>query len=94
LSTVAFPVCPFFLFGNEFVKIRRYIYNSLNSQVTKCDVLKAGRWFFPGTPVSSTNKTDHHDITDILPKVTLSTINQPYILYRMVKDFLLMFGNT
>jgi hypothetical protein len=30
-------------------------------------------------------KTDHHDITEILPKVTLSTINQPYILYRMVR---------
>jgi type II secretory pathway component HofQ len=30
--------------------------------------------FFPGTPVSSTNKTDRHDITEILLKVTLSTI--------------------
>jgi hypothetical protein len=40
LSTVVFPVCPFFLFGNEFVKIRWYNYNSLNSQVTKCDVLQ------------------------------------------------------
>jgi hypothetical protein len=25
--------------------------------------------FFPGTPVSSTNKTDRHDITEILMKV-------------------------
>jgi hypothetical protein len=32
--------------------------------------------FFPGTPVSSSNKTDIHDITDISLKVTLSTINQ------------------
>ena len=32
-----------------------------------------------GTPVSSTNKTDRHDIAEILLKVTLSTINQtPY----------------
>jgi len=23
-----------------------------------------GRWVSPGTPVSSTNKTDHHDITE------------------------------
>ena len=23
------------------------------------------RWFFPGTPVSSTNKTDRHEITKI-----------------------------
>jgi hypothetical protein len=28
-------------------------------------------------PVSSTNKTDHHDITDILLKVALNSINQP-----------------
>jgi hypothetical protein len=28
----------------------------------------AGRWFSPGTPVSSTNKTDRHDITEILLK--------------------------
>ena len=30
--------------------------------------------FFPGTPVSSTNKTDHNDITEILLKVALNTI--------------------
>ena len=24
----------------------------------------AGRWFSPGTPVSSTNKTDRHDVTE------------------------------
>ena len=36
----------------------------------------AGRWFSLGTPVSSTNKTDHHDITEILLKVALRTINQ------------------
>ena len=34
----------------------------------------AGRWLFPGLPVSSTNKTDHHDITEILLKVALNTI--------------------
>jgi hypothetical protein len=28
----------------------------------------------PGTPVSSINKTDHHDITEILLKVALNTI--------------------
>jgi hypothetical protein len=33
------------------------------------------RWFSPGTPVSSTNKTDSHDIAEILLKVTLTTIN-------------------
>ena len=48
--------------------------------------------FSPGTPVSSTNKTDCHDITEILLKVALNTINQPkptlsylfdYILYHL-----------
>jgi hypothetical protein len=34
-----------------------------------------GRWFSPGTPVSSTNKTDCHDITEILLIVALNTIN-------------------
>jgi hypothetical protein len=30
---------------------------------------------YPGTPISSTNKTDRHDITEILLKVALNTIN-------------------
>ena len=30
--------------------------------------------YSPGTPVFSTNKTDRHDITEILLKVTLNTI--------------------
>jgi hypothetical protein len=34
----------------------------------------AGQWFSPGPPVSSTNRTDHHDITEILLKVVLNTI--------------------
>jgi len=34
----------------------------------------AGRWFSLGTPVSSTNKTDRYDITEILLKVALNTI--------------------
>jgi hypothetical protein len=33
----------------------------------------------PGTLVSSTNKTDRHDISEILLKVALNTINQPTI---------------
>jgi hypothetical protein len=40
--------------------------------------------FFLGTPVSSTNKTDLHDIAEIMLKVALSTINHKpiYIIYR------------
>ena len=35
-----------------------------------------GGWFFLGTLVSFTNKTDCHNITEILLKVALNTINQ------------------
>jgi hypothetical protein len=41
-----------------------------------CQWLATGRWFSLGTPVSSTNKTGRHDITEILLKVVLNTINQ------------------
>jgi hypothetical protein len=41
-----------------------------------CQRLATGQWFSPGTPVSSTNKTDHDDITEILLKVALNTIKQ------------------
>jgi hypothetical protein len=34
----------------------------------------AGCWIYPGIPVSSTNKTDHHDIAEILWKVALNNI--------------------
>jgi hypothetical protein len=41
--------------------------------------------FYPGTPVSSTNKTDCHDITEILLKVAEylcnSTIGKFYAIY-------------
>jgi len=33
-------------------------------------------WFPPGTPVSFTNNTARHDITEILLKVALNTTNQ------------------
>ena len=39
------------------------------------DLLQVGG-FSLGTPVSSTNKTDRHDITEILLKVALNTIIQ------------------
>jgi hypothetical protein len=41
-----------------------------------CQGLATGRWFSLGTLASSINKTDRHDITEILLKVALSTINQ------------------
>ena len=36
--------------------------------------LVTGRWFSLGTPLSSTNKTDHHDITEILLEEAFNTI--------------------
>ena len=37
-----------------------------------CQWLVTGQWFSPGRPVSSTNKTDRHDITEILWRWTPS----------------------
>jgi hypothetical protein len=39
-------------------------------------LLTHGRWFSPGTLASSTTKTGHHDIAEILLKVALNTINK------------------
>jgi hypothetical protein len=41
-----------------------------------CQWPATGWWFSPGPPVSSTNKTDRHDITEILLKVALNTTKQ------------------
>ena len=43
------------------------------------------RWFYPGTPASSTTKTGRHDIAEILLKVALNTKNQ--IKSMVVKAF-------
>ena len=53
--------------------------------------LATGRWFSSGPPVSSTNKADLHDITDILLKVALNTINptnQPTIILLSINELL------
>jgi len=49
-----------------------------------CTWLATGRWFSPGSPVSSTNKTIRNDITEILLKVALNTIKQTsnYLSYQ------------
>jgi hypothetical protein len=38
--------------------------------------IATGQLFYPDSPASSTNKTDSHDITEILLKVALSTTKQ------------------
>ena len=71
-------------------KIIKTPFNSLNHRYhCKCSDqrLAAGRWFAPGIPVSSTNKTDQYDITEILLKVALSTINhtkQNVVIYMYI----------
>jgi hypothetical protein len=39
-----------------------------------------GLWFSPGTLISSTNRTDHHNKTEILLKVALNTVTLPLTL--------------
>ena len=60
------------------------------------------RLFSPGTQVSSTNKTDMHDIADILLKVALNTIPLTLTLTKLIfemlnghiKDWLIMMEFT
>ena len=58
-----------------------WIYNCLCNQYLSplklwvCQWLATGRWISPGTPVSSTNKIDRHNINDILLKMALKTKN-------------------
>ena len=55
------------------IQFRRGVLNeALCDQV--CQWLAACRWFSPSTLVSSTNKTDRHNITEILLKVALSGV--------------------
>jgi len=51
-----------------------------------CQWLATGRWLSTGTPVTSINKTDHHDITEILLRVALNTINlKPNLFFQLFK---------
>jgi hypothetical protein len=52
-----------------------YIYYKKCALDSQPQVIKLaqGRWFSPGTPASSTTKTGHHDIAEILLKVALNT---------------------
>jgi len=51
-----------------------------------CQLFAAGWWFSTGTPVSSTNKTDRHDIQN--------TINQTFSIFsRMIFSKEYLFGD-
>ena len=58
---------------------KKLIYNTYSDKV--CQWLTTGWWFSPGTPVSSTNKTNRHDITEILLKMSLNIIKNPQLKY-------------
>ena len=58
---------------DEVYSIQHYVIKFIS------DLIVTGRWFSPDTPVSATNKTDCHNITEILLKVALNTINQTII---------------
>ena len=45
-----------------------------------CQWLVTGRWLSPSTAVSSTNKTDRHDIAEMLLKVTSNTTTLTFII--------------
>jgi hypothetical protein len=62
-----------FLMGTDKHNTHNARFNK-QDHVAHCLWLVAGWWFSPGTTVSSTNKTDCHDITEILLKVVLNTI--------------------
>jgi hypothetical protein len=67
--------------NNDTLNIWYNLFNEIRvRRSTLCDKvvqwLATGWCFSPGTPVSSTNKTDLHDISEILLKAVLNTIKQ------------------
>ena len=71
--------CEFESHSGEVYLIQHYV-------IKVCLWLATGLWFSPGTPVSSTNKTGRHDITEILLKVAFFrhysiTLTPPHCLF-------------
>ena len=62
-------------FAPDFVNYKK-VHSTRSASDNFYQLLAHGRWFFPGTPASSTSKTGHHDTAEILLKVALNTINQ------------------
>jgi hypothetical protein len=93
-----------FFFGIKNVRIGSKILGSIGNTYfflalcdKVCQWLATGWWFSLGTPISSTNKTDCHDITEILLKVALNTIKQTksfYISNRTLHAKFLPYGDS
>ena len=62
-------------FSSQIKSFFQIHFSILLVEKTVCQWLAAGWWFSSDTPLSSANKTDLHDITEILLKVTL----KPYL---------------
>jgi hypothetical protein len=65
-------------------KLQQRVHSTRSVSDKVYQLLAHGRWFSPGTPVSSTTKTGRHDYTDIaeiLLKVVLSTINKSFFFF-------------
>jgi hypothetical protein len=56
-------------------KLQKGVLDSQPQKMKFTSYLPMVWWFSPGTPASSTTKTGHHDIGEILLKVALNTKN-------------------
>ena len=54
--------------------------------------LATGRWFSPGIPISSTNKADRHDTTEILSDVKHHETKQTFMISEMLA--MTLFGSA
>jgi hypothetical protein len=70
------------------VPLRRGVLDTTLCDIV-CQWLATGWWFSLGPPVSSINKTERHDITEILLKVALNTIILP-VIAKKIPHFLLI----
>ena len=61
------------MFAPGFVKYKKGCTRLAAASDKVYKLLAHGWWFSTGTPASSTAKTGHHDIAEILLKVALST---------------------
>jgi hypothetical protein len=71
------------------------ITNIVSSNTRLCDKVcqlhATGRWLSPGTQVSSTNKTDRNDITEILLKVALNTKHRMSVIFKSIRNYNIMY---
>jgi hypothetical protein len=62
--------------GPDFVNYKKGCTRHTAASDKVYQLLAHGQWFSPGTQAPSTTKIGRHDISEILLKVALNTINQ------------------